>query len=249
MPFLSEDKLGQRLLWSIPDRARQTSAFDRRNSQLFLRNAFHGQGKFGIPTVKKQHVRLDPINLIACTNTVLDDMEHFDCGVHFFVDDCEFGSPYENPEKTYPLYSQYAFCCTPDYSVYGEMALWRQLESVAHSRWVGAWWQSKGMNVIPTISWDKYSSFEFCFEGVEEGSIVAVATYACHQNRAAYMRGYDAMLERINPSTIICYGKPFADMRGLIIEIPVCHPRQFHRELKLSNCKQNDRSIRKRPQP
>ena len=112
------------------------------------------------------------------------------------------------------------------------MQPWRQIESVARSRWCGAWWQSRGMTVVPTISWGKYASYRFCFDAVEEGSVVAVATYACRQVRADYMRGYDAMLERINPEAIICYGTPFDEMRGNVIAVDVCHPRQFHRELE-----------------
>lgn len=207
------------------------TAHDHRNDPLFLRNEFPGCGKYGMPLIRKQEVDLKNINLIACTNTIPNDEEYFDFGVHFFVDDYEFANPYENPLKTFPLYSQYSFCCTPDYSVYGDMQTWRQIESVAHSRWCGAWWQSKGMTVLATISWDKYPSYDFCFDGVEEGSIVVVATYACRQNHAGFIRGYDAMLEKIMPSAIICYGKPFHDMRGNIVSVPVCHPKQFHREL------------------
>lgn len=206
-------------------------AHDKRNAPNFLRNQFPGTGKFGIPTIKRQLVSLDNVGLIACTNTRLDDQEYFDFGVHFFVDDYDFGSPYEDPEKTLALYSQYRFCLTPDYSVYAEMPAWRQIESVAHSRWCGAWWQSKGMTVIPTVSWDRYPSFDFCFEGIESGSIVAVATYACRQQRMNFMRGYDAMFERIKPLAIICYGAPFPEMRGNITAITPCHPRQFHREI------------------
>ena len=175
--------------------------------------------------------------MIACTNTIANDEEYFDFGVHFFVDDYDFGGVYENPEKTYPIYSQYRFCCTPDYSVFGEMQTWRQMESVAHSRWCGAWWQSRGMKVVPTVTWDGYASFDFCFDGIERGSVVALATYACSQNKAAYLRGFDAMRERINPSAVICYGEPFVGMSGNIIAVPVCHPRCFHREITPVFCK------------
>ena len=223
------------------DRQTRRNARNRRNDSMFLRNQFPGVGKYGIPIVRKQMLNLDCLNLIACTNTILNDEEYFDLGVHFFVDDYDFGSVYEQPERTLPLYSQYRFCCTPDYSVYGEMQPWRQLESVAHSRWCGAWWQSKGMNVVATISWDKYPSFDYCFEGVEEGAMVAVATYACRIGRAGFLRGYDAMLEKIRPEAVICYGEPFSDMRGNICVVPVCHPRQFHRELKVRS-----RSVKRR---
>ena len=53
------------------------------------------------------------------------------------------------------------------------MNLWRQLESVAKNRWVGAYWQSKGLTVIPTISWGLSQSFDFCFDDME-GNIVKV---------------------------------------------------------------------------
>ncbi len=219
----------QSLLFDLPKQ--EKTAHIKRNNPLFLRNQFPGVGKYGIPLVKKQHINLDNIGLIACTNTKVDEQEYFDYGVHFFVDDCVFGVPYEDPEKSLTVYSQYAFCLTPDYSVYGEMQPWRQIESVAHSRWCGAWWQSKGMTVIPTVSWGKYHTFEFCFDGIEYGSIVAIATYACRMERAGFLRGYDTLLERINPSVIICYGKPFPQMRGNIKAIEPCHPRQFHREI------------------
>ncbi len=210
---------------------KKKGAKDYRNESSFLRNQFYSVGKYGFPLIKKQTLNLDNVNLIACTNTIKNDREYFDYGVHFFVDDIEFGGVYADPGKTFDLYSQYRFCLTPDYSIYAEMPLWRQIESVAYNRWCGAWWQSRGMTVIPTISWDKYPSFEFCFDGVERGSIVAVATYACRSNRAGFLRGFEMMLEKICPEAVICYGEPFAEMKGLVIPIEVKHPRQFHREM------------------
>jgi hypothetical protein len=221
-------------LFELPPerRGKRKTPFDWRNDPMFLRNQFKGTERYGFPLIRKRKIKLDNLGLIACVNTIKDDEEYFDFGVHFFVDDYRFEDIYDNPEATFPLYSQYRFCCTPDFSVYGEMPAWRQIESVAHSRWVGAWWQSRGMKVVPTICWDRFPSFEFCFEGVEDGCIVAVATYACHQGRAGFMRGYDAMLERIQPEVIICYGEPFSRMRGEILRITPKNPRQFHRELK-----------------
>lgn len=199
---------------------------------MFLRNQFPGVGKWGIPLVRKQPIDMDDVGLIAFTNTVDGDVENFDLGVHFFVDDYRFEETYDNPERWLARLNQYRFCCTPDFSVYGEMDPWRQMESVAHSRWVGAFWQSKSMVVVPTISWDDYSSFDFCFDGVEEGCVVAVATYACRQNRAGFLRGYTTMLNRIHPAAVICYGDPIPGMGGRVLPIPSQHPRELHRELQ-----------------
>ena len=209
---------------------RRRPAYERRNDPLFLRNQFDGVGAFGIPLVRRQDTDLRDVRLIACTNTVRNERTYRHCGVQFFVDDYRFPTLYASPERTYPIYSQYAFCCTPDFSVYGEMQTWRQIVSVARNRWCGAGWQSRGMKVVTTISWDRYPSFGFCFDGVEDGSVVAVATYACRSSRMGFMRGYDAMLERIRPSAVICYGEAFREMRGNVIAVPTCHPRRFHRD-------------------
>lgn len=158
--------------------------------------------------------------MIACSDTKSNDSSlNTKNGVHFFVDDYRFNGIYNNPEKSLSKYSQYAFLLTPDFSTYADMSLWRQLESVAKNRWCGAYWQSKGLTVIPTISWSTPSSYEFCFDGVEKGSIVAIGMIGCKSNRINFMRGYYAMLEKICPETIICFGTPFSEMQGNIVVV------------------------------
>ena len=45
---------------------------------------------------------------------------------------------------------------------------------------------NKGIWVIPTISWGLENTFDFCFNGIEKGSTVAVSTYmaGAYGNRA-----------------------------------------------------------------
>lgn len=190
------------------------------NNQLFMRNEYIGQGKWDIPLVKKQSLNTNNLSLIACSDTKSNDCpQNTQHGVHFFVDDYRFNAIYNNPEKSLEKYSQYAFLLTPDFSTYADMNLWRQLESVAKNRWCGAYWQSKGLIVIPTISWSTPSSYDFCFDGVEKNSIVAIGMIGCKNSRLNFMRGYNTMLEKIQPEAIICYGTPFSDMQGNIIPI------------------------------
>ena len=44
------------------------------------------------------------------------------------------------------------------------------------NRWVGAYLTNKGIRVVPTISWGLENTFDFCFNGIEKGSTVAVST-------------------------------------------------------------------------
>lgn len=191
-----------------------------RSSSLFMRNNYDMVGKWDIPLIKKQKLDTDKIQLIACSDTRTNDLEeNKKCGVHFFVDDYRFNGIYDHPQRTLKRYSQYAFLLTPDYSLYADMPLWRQLENVAKNRWVGAYWQEHDKIVIPTISWGMSQTFEFCFQGVEKNAIVAVGMIGCKKARAAFMRGYNEMLNYICPEKVIVFGNPFPEMQGNLIAV------------------------------
>ncbi len=196
------------------------TSLDMRESHLFMRNGFDVTGKWDIPIVKKQEFPLDNVRLIAYSDTRQNDRpENTACGVHFFIDDYRFTGIYNNPERSIEKLSQYAFLLTPDYSTYSDMNYWRQLESVAHSHWVGAYWQSRGLKVVPTMTWSDSRSYSFCNDGVEKGSIVAVGMIGCKRSKNEFLRGYNNMLEIIEPSAIIVFGSPFSEMDGNIIAV------------------------------
>jgi hypothetical protein len=70
---------------------------------------------------------------------------------------------------------------------------------------VGYVWRSAGINVIPTISWSDKNSFEYCFEGVEIGSVVAVSNIGCRNEEHKYFfdAGFNEMIQRIKPKKIL----------------------------------------------
>ena len=196
------------------------TSLEMRSNPLFMRNGFEVVGKWNIPLVKKQNINLTNIQLAACSDTRANDNEvNRKRGVHFFVDDFRFEGIYNNPERTLDKFSQYAFLLTPDFSLYADMPLWKQIENVAKNRWVGAYWQSKGIKAIPTIAWSSPRSYEFCFDGVEQNGTVAVGMIGCKRNKSGFMRGYSAMLEKVQPETVIVLGTPFPEMQGNIIAV------------------------------
>lgn len=198
-----------------------------RNTQLFLRNSFQTQGNLNLPLIKQQSYDISNIELISCSHTKLNDTEENKAkGVHFFVDDYRFNGIYNNPKRTLKKFFQYAFLLSPDFSTYQEMNLWRQIESVAKNRWCGAYWQSKGKIVFPTVSWSNALSYDFCFSGIEKNSIVAVGTIGCKKSKADFMRGYNEMLDRLEPQAIICVGTPFKEMQGNLIVCEHTVPRK-----------------------
>ena len=191
-----------------------------REDPLFMRNNFESVGKWGFALNKKQDIDISNVHLIASSNTRANDtFRNKQNGVHHYVDDYRFNSVYDHPDRSLQRYSQYKFLISPEYSTFADMDLWRQIESTGKNRWVGAYWQSKGLLVIPAICWSTPRSYEFCFDAIETGCIVAVGMIECKTQKKSFLHGYDAMLERISPSGIIVLGTPFPEMRGNIIPV------------------------------
>lgn len=190
-----------------------------RNNPLFLRNEFETEGRWGFPVIKKQEVDLENIELISYSDISSKDEKNLNKGVHFFVDDYRFESLYDKPDRSLDTLKKYRFVLTPDYSLYAEMNPWRQIESVGKARWVGANWQKEGMMVIPTVSWGLARSFDFCFDGIQKNSVIAIGMIGCKSNKKDFLKGYNQMLSKIEPESIICLGTPFVEMEGNIIAV------------------------------
>ena len=196
-----------------------TSSQMRKNPN-FIRDGFPCEGEFEIPIIRKETLPEGEIDLIACSRTRPNETgENQRKGVHFFVDDYRFDIFRRKPDAGMEKYRQYAFILSPDFSRYNEMPVWKVIEAVGMNRWMGAYWQSGGMKVIPSVGWATPFTYRFCFTGVEQHSPVAVTTNGNRRFKRGYLHGYDAMLERIEPSVIICLGKPFVEMRGNVIPV------------------------------
>ena len=203
---------------------------EARLQQSFLRNEFDAFGKWNIPIVKRIEMDLNDIDLISYTDIKSGDSEeNKKKGVHFFIDDYRMEGVYYNFDRSLLRLGQYRFLLTPDYSLYAEMPRAVQLFNVFRNRWCGAFWQKNGLTVIPTISWSDASSIDFCFDGVEEKSIVGISMIGCKRSKRAFLYGYSAMIEKINPKAVICLGVPFSEMSGNIISIDYQQSRRVNR--------------------
>lgn len=185
-----------------------------RHKRLLVRNEYRGVGKYDIPLVCKQTVDLNKIRFLDYTKAKVDDIKNADKTLHFFMHDWKFDKVYDKPYDEIEKLKQYYALLTPDFSLFTDMPLALQIESVFKNRWCGAYWQSQGLRVIPTVAWGDERTFDFCFDGIEQGSIVAVCTYFRENCENDFMPGYNKMLEKIKPSAVICYDEPFAAMRG-----------------------------------
>ena len=200
--------------------------YNYRTDPIFLRNQFYEYGQYKMPMVPSfdfDSDDLDGLRLIGFDAIKSGKDKHFNRMVHFFLYDYKFECIWENPDKYIDVLKRYKAVLTPDFSMYTDMATPLQMYNTFRNRWCGAYLASKGIPVIPTVSWGDKSTFDFCFEGIENGSTVAVSTYmvSAHNNHSEqkefFMAGYNELLSRVDPKNIICYNTPFPEMEGNII--------------------------------
>lgn len=94
---------------------------------------------------------------------------------------------------------------SPDFSLYIGMPLPMMQWNTYRSRMLGNLWLNMGLRVIPTITWADERSYDFCFEGIKQGSAVAISNIGIHskEEKHYFESGYQKMREIVRPSQII----------------------------------------------
>ncbi|MDR1422204.1 MAG: DUF4417 domain-containing protein [Coriobacteriales bacterium] len=190
--------------------------------EFYFKDTFTTYGRYDFPLIRKQEVALAGLKLIRFSSIVKDEHRDLDASVHFFEDDERFDEVWKNPEAYTGEIAQYRQVLSPNFSVYVNMPRVLQIFNTFRSRWLGAYWQEAGLTVIPTLTWADKSSYEFCFDAIESGSVVAVSTLGCADVEWLFLKGFAEMCARIEPELVICHNEPFARMHELarIIEVP-----------------------------
>lgn len=130
--------------------------------------------------------------------------------VHFFLDDYQFERVWNKPKKYIEKLKQYEGVLSPDFSLYTDYPLAVQIWNTYRNRWCGKYWQEHGIKVIPTIVWSNKNSYDFCFNGIEKNSTVAVSSVGVLNDKEAiklFKNGYKQMLYCLEPEHIIFYGQ------------------------------------------
>lgn len=148
-----------------------------------------------------------PSDLIGFNYAKSSDKKNI--GIHFYLDDYQFERVWNNPQEYIEILRQYECILSPDFSLYLDMPMPMKIWNIYRSRQIGQYYQSQGIKVIPTLSWAEKETFEFAFKGIPKGSIVSVSTIGVKRNKDAFQiwkDGMDAMINEIQPSTILVYG-------------------------------------------
>lgn len=182
--------------------------FDRHN----LFDIFPADNDYGIPDLDFQSPQL-PENLVPYNIRVRSQLGYSGLGIHFFLDDYRFEQAWIKPDVGIERIKAAEVALTPDFSLYMDMPKAVQIYNVYRNRWLGKFWQDRGVKVIPTISWSDQDSYKFCFLGIPKRMPVAISTVSVDKyTKENFLRGFLETIDRIEPSTVLCYGRVLPEM-------------------------------------
>ena len=179
----------------------------KRNGHNLELGLFPLDGPLGIPKLVPAHLN-DCIPWIPF-NCVMSDRQREAHGVHFFIDDYLFQRTWNDPWRYAHLLSGYQAVMTPDFSMFTDYPVAVQLYNHWRKHQLGAYWQSLGLTVIPSICWSDHDSYAWCFDGEPVGGTVAVSSVGTQKNplaRTLFLDGYAEMICRLQPEKIIFFG-------------------------------------------
>ncbi len=184
-------------------------SFDALNTRQIL----YSNNEWDIPLIKKAPLGLVP-EWLAPYRTRFRTKRTIDLsqgGYHFFTPEQQIKCVWERPHVAIKFIQKLPVVLSPHFELSGTKS--ERLFSIYKNRWCGAWWQKRGLNVIPSISWSYPDSYEFCFSGVQPGGIVAISG----DNFRAHPNGFDEMISKLSPVKVLCIGEPPKCAEDLVV--------------------------------
>ena len=99
---------------------------------------------------------------------------------------------------------------SPYFSLWRDMPRAAQIWNVYRKHLCGAYWQSNGVEVIPTACWGAPDTFEFSFDWIPSDSTVAVSSMGIRsskEDQALFRAGMQELISRTQPMLLLAYGQ------------------------------------------
>jgi len=136
--------------------------------------------------------------------------EQYYNGVHFFIYDYMIEPVWRSPSRYVSCLSNFFCAVAPDFSVFVDQPRSINVWNIYRNRWLSTFWQQQGIRVIPSASWGNIDSFEYCFDGLPENSIIAIGHQAIGKDiyyKQLYRAGVETLIEKKRPTKLLVYGE------------------------------------------
>lgn len=188
--------------------------------------SFHAEGKYCMPIVNGIDDIPEEIEAISFNYAMgiskkkrETELNYFDQSnistlLHCFVDDAQFERVWNKPDKYIDIVNTFDYVCAPDFSMMVDMPEALKIFNCYRKQWVTAYWQSKGIKVIPTLCWADEQSFEYCLDGQPIESVVAIADSGTNKDkecRRMFLYGLERSLDHLRPTKVVFYTDKMRD--------------------------------------
>lgn len=187
---------------------------------FLVKDAKFTQGKYEMPVVRSNIDKL-PTSLFSYQKLGKKKVEvQPGTALHFYVFDYLFdgekgiwnslirGVEFKTGFNLNKL-EGFDYIIVPDYSLYVDMPIEWQRWNTYRSRVVAFALQELGYKIIINARWSDKSSYEFCFLGIEEGTVVSIGTHGCSRSLSdiqLFNEGLIELIKVVKPSALIIYG-------------------------------------------
>ena len=139
---------------------------------------------------------------------------HVNSFIHFFIDDQKFDGPrnsiWIHPQKALDIIRHFDGIICPDFSTYNDFPDPLRRYNYYRMNAFGYWVSAMGIPVISCLRWGPTETFDYCFDGNPQNSILAIGTVASglryKPNYLLFEQGLSTAVEVLHPHTLLVYG-------------------------------------------
>ena len=163
------------------------------------------EGEYEIPII--EGIKDEPNKVISFIDAL--KTKDYNQWIHFYIDDKHFERVWNYINKYINLFKKFNGIILPDFSVYRDMPFFQQTWNIYRSRAIGTYLQHLGIKVIVNVRYGDKRTYECACLGVPHKSIIAIGTNGTIKNkidRHFLDDGFDYVINKIHPKTIVIYG-------------------------------------------
>lgn len=129
--------------------------------------------------------------------------------VHFFIEDYQFERIWNQPNKYVPLFRKFNGIIMPDFSVYYDMPLPMIRWNIYRNKFIAAFMQSHGIDVIPNVQIVEPQLWEDAIAGIAPNGVIAINCMGVKRRyfaRRLLVNQIDFIIRELQPIAIVAYG-------------------------------------------
>lgn len=164
-------------------------------------------GQFPIPVINRVETIKLPSKALPFSKAI--NKENKDIVVVFYEPDTNFARILHNPKRYVEPLKKFSCVVGPDFSQKIGMNQFVRFTNNWWNKALTAYLQSKGVFMIPNVTWSDPSSYAYAFTGIPKHSVIAINCTGIIGNHAAmylWRKGYEEAIRVLEPILIIRYG-------------------------------------------